>query len=118
MIIPIAEAALEFKQQLEQDWLFTVDTDAIFGLLAAASLNCQGSDRPIYELMEWLFSEGLEIKTGTTHLQRQFVSEVIEATARTIQEELFKIGFFSDDYNQYEFIRLMPDSRFIVVKKT
>ena len=117
-ILPIGDAAIEFKQQLEQDWLFAIDTEAIFGLVVGAALNSNGGSRLLAELTEWLFSEGLETKSETTDLQRQFAAEVIMAIARTIQEELLKIGLFTNEHGQYEFIRLTPDSRYVVVRKT
>lgn len=109
VILNIHEIVREFKEQLGQPWIFTVDIEFILQNLFSSFIDVQNSADNLKKFLTWLRLEGLEVKSDNTPLQIEFVLHVVEQTGKNILNVLVEHGYHTFEYFPYEFKKINTD---------
>lgn len=116
IILDIKPIILELNNQLNQNWLFTVDAEFVLQIAFSAFTDVVNVENNFNQTLLWFRDQGFELKSENTKLQIDFVLDVIKATMQNIYDDLVTHGYLNNDTFPYRFSRIMPDSSVLLIK--
>lgn len=116
IILDIKQITTELKQQLEQNWLFTVDIEFVLQIVFTVFEDVANLETNLEETLLWFRGQGFELKAENTNLQLDFVLDVIKATTVNIYDELVIHGYLNNATFPYRFQRILFDGSVYLTK--
>jgi hypothetical protein len=116
LIIDTTAIVCELEEQLNQNWLFTVDVEFVLENIFTSFIMVGAENENFTAMLEWIVDHGFDLKTDNTPLQLEFVIDVIRQTTKNIYNVLLELGYLNNEQFPYKFKRINADKTITVTK--